>query len=111
MATCGPSVIWKAPWPSLSSPRYEMPRMIVHAALKPRKVAYPGASGYRDPALADAVCAGCFSHLGITLDLGPEPDWLTAEFPADKEWRREWSKFGYARTLAQAFGETNDARY
>ncbi|HEY6195373.1 MAG TPA: alginate lyase family protein [Candidatus Eisenbacteria bacterium] len=85
--------------------------MIAPAAVRPRKVVHPGASGFRDPATADDVCAGRFTHLGITLDLGLDPDWLTAELPADKEWRREWSKFGYGRDLARAFGETNDARY
>ena len=82
--------------------------MIVHSPLKPRTVVYPSSSQFRDRALSDAVCAGRFTHLGITLDLGVEPDWLTAEVPVDKEWRREWSKFGYGRNLARAFGETND---
>jgi hypothetical protein len=88
-----------------------MARMISQAPVRPRAVVHPGASSARDRALADAVCAGRFTHIGITLDLGLEPDWLNAEFPADKEWRREWSKFGYGRNLAQAFCETNDARY
>ena len=85
--------------------------MIVHAPLKPRTVVYPSTSSFRDRALSDDVCAGRFSHLGITLELGVEPDWLTTNVPADKEWQREWSKFGYGRNLGQAFVETNDARY
>jgi len=85
--------------------------LIVQAPQKPRDVFFGSARTFRDHELADAVCAGRFTHVGVTLELGVEPDWLTDPFPADKEWRREWSKFGYGRTLAQAFGETSDARY
>src|SRR5262249_16872304 len=66
---------------------------------------------FRDRALADAASAGRFTHVGITLELGVEPDWLSAAFPEDIEWRREWGKFGYGRPMAQAYSETNDGRY
>jgi hypothetical protein len=61
-----------------------------------------------DRALAEAVSAGCFTHAGITLGLGVRPDWLTAPFPRDEEWRIEWSKFYYGLDLAVAFRETGD---
>ena len=63
---------------------------------------------YRDLALADEVRAGRFTHAGIMLELGQEPDWLTSDLPADSEWRIEWSKFYYGLDLAYAFGATGD---
>src|SRR5262249_16633998 len=64
-----------------------------------------------DRELADGVTEGRFSHIGITLELGVEPDWFTTAIPVDEEWRREWSKFGYGRQLGQAFAEAGGARY
>jgi hypothetical protein len=66
---------------------------------------------YRDRAVAAAVRRGLFTHAGITLDLGPEPDWLTCELPPDAEWQIEWRKFYYGLDLAHAFGETGDVTY
>jgi hypothetical protein len=64
-----------------------------------------------DLALAEQVCAGQFTHAGITLALGAKPDWLTAAFPDDAEWRIEWSKFYYGLDLAAAFNETGDPKF
>ena len=50
---------------------------------------------HRDRALAEQICAGQFTHAGLTLNLGAKPDWLTSPFPDDAEWRIEWSKFYY----------------
>lgn len=66
---------------------------------------------YRDLDVADAVRAGRFTHAGITLDLGRDPDWRTSDLPEDPEWRIEWSKFYYGLDLAHAFGATGDLGY
>lgn len=65
----------------------------------------------RNLEVAEAVVAGRFTHVGLTLELGAEPDWLGAPFPADKEWRIEWSKFYFGLDLAHAFAESGDARF
>ncbi|MDZ4862340.1 MAG: alginate lyase family protein [Gemmatimonadota bacterium] len=62
----------------------------------------------RDLAVAEAVTTGRFTHVGLTLALGVEPDWRGAPFPVDKEWRIEWSKFYFGLDLAHAFAETGD---
>ena len=84
---------------------FERPRV------RPRPVFCVVADAYRDRAVAEAVCAGRFTHAGVTLELGPEPDWLTSSFPPDAEWRIEWSKFYYGLDLAHAYRETGDARF
>ena len=66
---------------------------------------------HRDLALAEQICAGQFTQAGITLTLGTKPDWLTSAFPADAEWRIEWSKFYYGLDLAAAFNETGDPKF
>jgi heparinase II/III-like protein len=66
---------------------------------------------HRDLALAEQTCAGLFTHAGLTLNLGVKPDWLTSAFPADAEWRIEWSKFYYGLDLAAAFAETGDLEF
>ncbi len=66
---------------------------------------------HRDRPTAEAVCMGRFTHAGITLDLGSEPDWLHTAFPTDAEWRIEWSKFYYGLDLAHAFSETGERRF
>ena len=66
---------------------------------------------HRDVALAEQVCAGRFTHAGITMALGTKPDWLTSPFPDDAEWRIEWSKFYYGLDLAAAFNETGDPKF
>lgn len=78
---------------------------------RPRPVFCVVADAYRDLAVAEAVCAGRFTHAGVTLELGPEPDWTGAAFPPDAEWRIEWSKFYYSLNLAHAYRETGDARF
>ena len=78
---------------------------------RPRPVFCVIEHAYRSRAVADEVCAGAFTHTGITLELGVEPNWLGDNLPADEEWRIEWSKFYYGLDLAQAFRETGDQKY
>lgn len=66
---------------------------------------------HRDLRTADDVCAGIFTHAGITFAIGVEPDWQTTQLPADDEWRIEWYKFYYGLDLAYAFSLTGDERY
>lgn len=79
------------------------------ARVRPRTVFCIIADVYRDCAVAEAVCRGSFTHAGVTLELGAEPDWLASAFPEDAEWRIEWSKFYYGLDLAHAYRETLDA--
>jgi hypothetical protein len=81
------------------------------ARVKPRPIFCVVADAYRDLAVAEAVCAGRFTHAGLTLDLGVEPDWTTRALPPDEEWRIEWSKFYYGLDLAHAYRETCDEKY
>ncbi|MDT5293449.1 MAG: hypothetical protein QOJ76_329, partial [Acidobacteriota bacterium] len=85
--------------------------MPVQTAIRPRTVFCIIGHAYRDMAVAEAVAAGRFTHIGLTLTLGVEPDWLTADFPADEEWRIEWSKFYYGLDLAFAFRRTGDRKF
>ncbi len=85
--------------------------MTVQTEIMPRPVFCVTEHLYRSRAVAEAVCVGRFSHLGITVELGLEPDWSGADLPADEEWRIEWSKFYYGLDLAYAFGETGEARF
>ena len=66
---------------------------------------------YQDRTVADDVLRGRFTHAGITLDLGPEPDWLGSALPPDPEWQIEWRKFYYGLDVAHAFRSTGDARF
>jgi hypothetical protein len=81
------------------------------ADVKPRSVFCVVEHAYRSLSVAEAVSTGRFTHAGLTLELGLEPDWLTADFPADAEWRIEWSKFYYGLDLAFAYRETGEERY
>ncbi|HEY3020922.1 MAG TPA: alginate lyase family protein [Solirubrobacteraceae bacterium] len=78
---------------------------------RPRSVFCMTERHYRDRARAEAVCAGRFTELGRTLQLGVEPDWLGATLPADVEWRIAWSKFYYGLDLAHAFRTTGEQRF
>ena len=66
---------------------------------------------HHDLASAEQICAGQFTHAGLTLNLGTKPDWLTSAFPDDDEWRIEWSKFYYGLDLAAAFNETGELKF
>jgi uncharacterized heparinase superfamily protein len=66
---------------------------------------------HRDRALADAVASGVFEFAGEARELGLEPDWLSADLPADEEWRIDWVKFYYGLDLADAFRATGDRRF
>ena len=66
---------------------------------------------HRDRSVADAVLAGRYHHAGVTLQLGPEPDWRHGGLPADEEWRIEWSKFYEGLDLAHAYRQSGDPAY
>ncbi|HWM10458.1 MAG TPA: alginate lyase family protein [Solirubrobacteraceae bacterium] len=79
--------------------------------MRPRPVLCLTAHERRDVALAEEVARGRFTHVGETVELGTEPDWLGAELPADEEWRIDWVKFAYGLDLATAYEETGDPRF
>jgi hypothetical protein len=79
--------------------------------IAPRPVFCVIGHAYRDRGVADDACRGTFTFAGETVDLGPDPDWVGAALPADREWRIEWTKFYFGLDLAHAFHETGDARY
>ena len=79
--------------------------------VRPRPVCCVIEHLHRNRGVADDACRGRFTELGITLELGPEPDWLGAEFPADEEWRIAFGKFYFGLDLATAFAQTGDLRY
>lgn len=85
--------------------------MMTQTQTKPRSIFCIVEHAYRKLAVAEAVCAGRFTHAGVTLDLGAQPDWLMADFPSDAEWRIEWSKFYYGLDLAFAYGKTGDLKF
>ena len=53
------------------------------APARPRPVFCVLGHAHRDLRVAESVCAGRFTHAGITRELGLPPDWLGAELPAD----------------------------
>jgi uncharacterized heparinase superfamily protein len=58
---------------------------------------------HRDRELADAIAEhGRFTIAGESRTLGLDPDWHSADLPADEEWRIEWVKFGWGVDLAHA---------
>ena len=81
------------------------------ASVQPRPVYVVTGHLRRDRRVADDACAGRFTELDLTLELGPEPDWLGAGFPDDEEWRIAWSKFYFGLDLAAAFSETGNPAY
>ncbi|NOT54099.1 MAG: alginate lyase family protein [Deltaproteobacteria bacterium] len=85
--------------------------MATLSPLTPRSIFCVTDHAYRDRAVADEVRTGRFTHVGMTCDLGVEPDWLSVDLPEDKEWRIEWSKFYYGLNLGHAFRETGDPTY
>jgi hypothetical protein len=85
--------------------------MTALAAVRPRPVLCINEHEHRDRELAAAVAGGRFTHVGETVSLGTEPDWLHAALPDDEEWRIEWVKFYYGLDLADAFRATGERRY
>jgi uncharacterized heparinase superfamily protein len=77
----------------------------------PRPIFCITKSVHNDRALAEAVCEGRFTHIGVTVDLGHDLDWFHADLPADEEWRIEWSKFYYGLDLANAFRDAANDRF
>lgn len=88
-----------------------MAEVHIKSSIRPRPVFCVIEHAYRDRAVAEEVRAGRFTHIGITLELGVEPDWMAENLATDDEWRIEWSKFYYGLDLAQAFRETLDRQY
>ena len=81
------------------------------AEITPRPVHCVIAHLHQDRGAADDACVGRFTELGLTLELGPEPDWANGEFPADEEWRIAFGKFYVGLDLAEAFRQSGDRRY
>ena len=80
-------------------------------AIRPRPVFCVIEGVQASRAVAEDARRGRFTHCGLTLDLGVEPDWTGAGLPSDREWRIEWTKFYWGLDLARAFGETDDVGY
>jgi len=83
----------------------------VLSPVRPRPVFCIVAAQHQDLERAAAVAEGTFTHLGVTVDAGDDPDWLGASVPADEEWRIDWWKFGYGLDLAYAHAQTGEARF
>lgn len=81
------------------------------ARIAPRPVFCVIEQVYRSQAVAEEVCAGRFTHIGITRECDAEPNWLADDLPADEEWRIEWSKFYYGLDLAHAYAESGNSKY
>src|SRR5437879_3768351 len=79
--------------------------------VRPQKVFCVIEHSCRDLGLAEDVCLGRFTHAGITVEIGTDPDWLSDDLPEDEEWRIEWSKFYYGLDLAYAFNQTGERRF
>ena len=82
-----------ASWPPCCRCRHDRRR---HA--HPQRVVCVVDDAGRDLAVADAAAAGRFTHNGVTLDLGEEPDWIRGGLAHDVEWRIEWVKTTRAST-------------
>jgi hypothetical protein len=61
--------------------------------------------------VVEEVCAGKFTHHGLSLDLGLPPDWRSSALPPDDEWRIEWWKHYEGLDLAHAFHATGERRF
>jgi heparinase II/III-like protein len=80
-------------------------------SIRPRPVFCIVASEHEDLDRAIAVANGSFTHLGVTVDAGHDPDWLSVDLPRDDEWRIDWWKFGYGVDLAHAYRSTGEERF
>lgn len=81
------------------------------SGIKPRPVFCLIEDLYSNRMVAENACLGRFTHIGVTLEPGTEPDWLNAKLIDDEEWRIEWSKFYYGLDLAAAYAETKDRKF
>jgi Heparinase II/III-like protein/Heparinase II/III N-terminus len=66
---------------------------------------------YRDIATAEAARHGRFTHIGVEIDLGRDPDWIDGGLSDDVEWRIEWVKLYEGLDLAHAYALTGEADY
>jgi Heparinase II/III-like protein/Heparinase II/III N-terminus len=66
---------------------------------------------YRDLSVAEAARQGRFTHAGIELDLGRNPDWFNGGLADDLEWRIEWVKLYEGLDLAHAYTVTGHVDY
>jgi hypothetical protein len=87
------------------------PALADEYGIAPRPVFCVIGHAHRDRAVAEDACAGRFTIAGETVDVGPQPDWIGASLPGDREWRIEWTKFYFGLDLANAFAETGERRF
>ena len=80
--------------------RRRMSATVAAGRLRPRPVFCAIEHLHRDRGGRRRGPRGRFTHAGVTLELGREPDWLGAPLPDDEEWRIEWVKFYYGLDLA-----------
>ena len=85
--------------------------MTACAPLQPRDVFCVIERLHRSRATAEEVVAGRYTHQGVTVVAGRNPDWLGSTLPADREWALEWRKCYFGLDLASAFRETGDPRF
>src|SRR3712207_5282468 len=76
--------------------------------VRPRQVFCAVEGQYRDLQVAADAGVGRFTNAGVTLDLGPTPDWRSGGLPDDDEWHIEWSKFYVGLDLPHAYAATGD---
>jgi hypothetical protein len=81
------------------------------AQIRPRPLFCVIEHAFRNRAIAEGVCAGKFTENGVTLELGPDPNWLLAGLPDDEEWQIAWIKFYFGLDLAAAYVQTGEARF
>lgn len=80
--------------------------------IEPRRVFCVIDEQYRDVDRANDVALGVFDIAGQKVDLCTTPTWIdNPAFPADDEWRIEFSKFSYGLDLAHAYGIGCERRY
>ena len=79
--------------------------------IKPRPLFCVVERAHSSRAIAEDVCAGKFTENGATLELGLDPNWLTAGLKEDEEWQIAWIKFYFGLNLATAFAETGQLKF
>jgi heparinase II/III-like protein len=82
----------------------------VAAGVTPRPVFCAIEHLHRDVGLARDMCAGRFTHAGVTIE-APSPRWIELAVHSDPEWWIQWSSFSYGLDLAFAFVTTGEDRF